>query len=143
MLRQLPVSAWHVAEEEEAGEVTLISLLDSHCQHAEASRLAYNVLRIAGACYLTFLACKMLSRPGGAFVGNADLDPALVVRSATEEDPFQCFVSWATDQLAQSERAGLMSHFCRSFFRPEVTRCDSACCSQYSRLSNALLGSPR
>ena len=37
MLRRLPASAWaNVGDHEEAGEVTLESLLDSHCQHAEA-----------------------------------------------------------------------------------------------------------
>lgn len=37
MLRRVPVSAWsNVGDHEEAGEVTLASLLDSHCQHAEA-----------------------------------------------------------------------------------------------------------
>ena len=36
MLRALPASAWlHRAEHEEAGQVTLESYLDSHCQHAE------------------------------------------------------------------------------------------------------------
>jgi uncharacterized protein YndB with AHSA1/START domain len=36
MLRVLPASAWlHRAEHEEAGEVTLQSYLDSHCEHAE------------------------------------------------------------------------------------------------------------
>lgn len=36
MLRQIPVSAWaNRAEHEEAGEVTLESYLDSHCEHAE------------------------------------------------------------------------------------------------------------
>jgi uncharacterized protein YndB with AHSA1/START domain len=37
MLRQLPLSAWsNRAEHEEAGEVTLESYLDSHCEHAES-----------------------------------------------------------------------------------------------------------
>jgi hypothetical protein len=37
MLRLLPQSAWqNRAEHEEAGEVTLESYLDSHCEHAEA-----------------------------------------------------------------------------------------------------------
>jgi len=36
MLRALPASSWaHRAEHEEAGEVTLESYLDSHCEHAE------------------------------------------------------------------------------------------------------------
>jgi uncharacterized protein YndB with AHSA1/START domain len=36
MLRSLPARAWvHRAEHEEAGEVTLESYLDSHCEHAE------------------------------------------------------------------------------------------------------------
>ena len=36
MLRQIPVAAWaNRAEHEEAGEVTLESYLDSHCEHAE------------------------------------------------------------------------------------------------------------
>jgi hypothetical protein len=37
MLRWVPLAAWaHVGEHEEAGEITLESLLDSHCEHAEA-----------------------------------------------------------------------------------------------------------
>ena len=36
MLRSLPAQAWlHRAEHEEAGEITLESYLDSHCEHAE------------------------------------------------------------------------------------------------------------
>ena len=37
MLRWVPLAAWaQVGEHEEAGEITLGSLLDSHCEHAEA-----------------------------------------------------------------------------------------------------------
>jgi hypothetical protein len=37
MLRRIPVSAWSQrGEHEEAGEVSLESLLDSHCEDAEA-----------------------------------------------------------------------------------------------------------
>ena len=57
-----------------------------------ASRLAYNVLRVAGACYLVFLGCKMFSRSGLAFIQNPDLDPTLARSPTRVDDPQRWFV---------------------------------------------------
>jgi RhtB (resistance to homoserine/threonine) family protein len=57
-----------------------------------ASRIAYNVLRVAGACYLVFLGCKMFFRSGLALAQDADLDFALTDKPAKVEDPQRWFV---------------------------------------------------
>jgi threonine/homoserine/homoserine lactone efflux protein len=50
-----------------------------------ASRVAYNVLRVAGACYLVFLGCKMFFRSGLRDDQNPGF--ALADTSARVEDP--------------------------------------------------------
>jgi threonine/homoserine/homoserine lactone efflux protein len=40
----------------------------------EASRVAYNTLRVAGACYLIYLGCRMFFRHGAALAQNAEFD---------------------------------------------------------------------
>jgi threonine/homoserine/homoserine lactone efflux protein len=57
-----------------------------------ASRLAYNVLRVVGACHLVFLGCKMFSRSGLTFVQKVDLDPTLAGNSARGDDQGRWFV---------------------------------------------------
>lgn len=50
------------------------------------SRLAYNSLRVVGACYLVFLGCKMFFRPGFAFVQNMEPNSP-VAGTLANEDP--------------------------------------------------------
>ena len=52
-----------------------------------ASRLAYNGLRIVGACYLVFLGGKMFFRSGSGFLPSGQMDAALGDKPANAEDP--------------------------------------------------------
>ena len=58
----------------------------------KASRFAYNILRIAGACYLIFLGCKVFCRRQSALLGDAGLDFGLARNSANRDDPRRWFV---------------------------------------------------
>ena len=57
-----------------------------------ASQLAYNILRIAGAGYLIFLGCKMFCRRQSAMLAAAGSDFGLAWGSASTEDPRRWFV---------------------------------------------------
>ena len=57
-----------------------------------ASRLAYNVLRFAGAGYLILLGCKMFMRTGLSFTQNTALDFTLGGKSVRVGDPRDWFV---------------------------------------------------
>jgi threonine/homoserine/homoserine lactone efflux protein len=57
-----------------------------------ASRIAYNVLRVAGACYMVVLGCKLFFRSGLAFAEKTDLNSPLADKPAREEEPRRWFV---------------------------------------------------
>ena len=57
-----------------------------------ASHIAYNVLRVAGACYMVFLGCKLFFRSGLAFAEKADSTSPLADKPAREEEPRRWFV---------------------------------------------------
>ena len=55
-----------------------------------ASRVAYNILRVASACYLVFLGCRMFFRSGLAFVQSADF--SLADKAVKADGPRRWFV---------------------------------------------------
>jgi threonine/homoserine/homoserine lactone efflux protein len=56
------------------------------------SRVAFNILRVVGACYLLFLGCKLFFRPGVAVEQEADLGSARAENSARVKDSRRWFV---------------------------------------------------
>lgn len=57
-----------------------------------ASRFAYNVLRIAGACYLIFLGYKLFRRPADALIDPGEMSPSSIENLASSDDPRRWFV---------------------------------------------------
>jgi threonine/homoserine/homoserine lactone efflux protein len=57
-----------------------------------ASRFAYNILRIAGACYLIFLGYKLMRRPAGSFMDPGEMSSSgAIEKSASSDDPRRWF----------------------------------------------------
>jgi threonine/homoserine/homoserine lactone efflux protein len=57
-----------------------------------ASRFAYNVLRIAGACYLIFLGYRLFRRPAGALSEPDEMSFSSIENSASSDNPGRWFV---------------------------------------------------
>lgn len=57
-----------------------------------ASRLAYNTLRIVGACYLIFLGCQLFCPRDSKFLAKPDLDFLLTGNSGDTDDPWRWFI---------------------------------------------------
>jgi threonine/homoserine/homoserine lactone efflux protein len=56
-----------------------------------ASRFAYNVLRISGAGYLVFLGYRLIRRPKGALIDPGELSSSSINDSASSDDPRRWF----------------------------------------------------
>jgi RhtB (resistance to homoserine/threonine) family protein len=57
-----------------------------------ASRIAYNILRVAGACYLVFLGGRMFFRSASTLTASAESDSAATSKTASKDDPRRWFV---------------------------------------------------
>src|SRR6202050_1767682 len=75
-----------------------------------ASRFAYNLLRISGSGYLVFLGYRLIRRPKGVLIDTGELSSSSINDSASSDDPEAGVWSWTLHKFAQSQGRHLLCH---------------------------------